>query len=177
MMDCDFSLFLFFNKVLGRSREISQGRRVVYAWRSKQSVSRCPRCSQGARSRKFDFVCEPFFQSVLSASWQFHHQRVNDEDGAEGREKRERKSERVRKRGTGAGREGMRSRGIKHARADVERSAPPSPFPPKSEKDGKRFSEGLVDLAGSKSRHVADEWSDETPRDFARQSLGKSGAR
>lgn len=26
-----------------------------------------------------------------------------------------------------------------------------------------------------KSRHVADEWPDETPRDFARQSLGKSG--
>jgi hypothetical protein len=88
-----FFFFLFFDKVSGRSREVSQRRRVVYARRSKQSVSRCPRCSQGARSRKFDFVCEPFFQSVLSASWQFHHQRVNDEEGAEERE-RERERER-----------------------------------------------------------------------------------
>jgi len=99
-----FPFFFFFDKVLGRSREVSQRRRVVYARRSKQSVSRCPRCSQGARSRKFDFVCEPFFQSVLSASWQFHHQRVNDEDGAREQEKereREREKERGGERGMG----------------------------------------------------------------------------
>lgn len=74
-------------------------RRVVYARRSKQSVSRCPGYTGGARSRKFDFVCEPFFQSVLSASWQFHHQRVNDEKG--GTQERVRKREKEGKRQAG----------------------------------------------------------------------------
>lgn len=32
-----------------------------------------------------------------------------------------------------------------------------------------------LNLRDFKSRHVADEWPDETPRDFVRQSLGKSG--
>jgi len=51
---------------------------------------------------------------------------------------------------------------------------PLSPESRKRMRDG--LAKGSSTSAGSKSRHVADEWSDETPRDFARQSLGKSGA-
>jgi len=68
---------------------------------------------------------------------------VNDEDGAREQEKERGMGKEEQ---AGAEREGTRSRGIKHARADVERSAPLPPLPRKSEKDERRFSEGLADL-------------------------------